>query len=390
MKIFKIAFLFIIGIQFATAQGIDFNVENFTAASAKAKAENKLIFVDAYTTWCGPCKMMAKNVFTDKAVGDYYNEYFVNVKIDMEKGEGPELAKKWEIMGYPTLIFINASGEVIHRSMGARPSEDFVDLGKAANDPERQITTMTKRYEAGDRDPEFLYKYTDAMTSAGMKGFGDVAQLYMNTQKDWSTEKNMNFIFDYADASIDSKLFQYSVSHKDEFVNLVGIDKWNQKIDYAAELDRSKAGIARDDVDQLKIHYAKYFDEKTADDKAMISYFKQLMYSRDPVEQAKFKAEIQLFLAPEPALGWSFYNSVAWQVYEITTDQDLLRKTSQWADLSIEDQANSFNTDTKAAILLKMGDKKGARNYALRSIEMAKEEGNDYSATEDLLQRIGM
>jgi uncharacterized protein YyaL (SSP411 family) len=61
--------------------------------SFKAKKENKLIFVDAYASWCGPCKLMVKNIFPLKTVGDYYNSHFINAKIDMEKGEGIELAK---------------------------------------------------------------------------------------------------------------------------------------------------------------------------------------------------------------------------------------------------------------------------------------------------------
>ena len=388
MRIFQIIFLSIVSMSISFGQGIDFNIPSFKEAIKVAKAENKLIFVDAYTTWCGPCKWMAKNVFTEGKVGEYYNESFVNVKIDMEKGEGPKLAKAWEITGYPTLIFIDKNGAVIHRSMGSRPAEDFVDLGHAANDPERQITTMTKRFEAGERNEDFLWKYTDAMTSAGLKGFGNVAQMYMNTQTDWTTEKNMNFLFDYADATMDSKLFKYTLDHREAFEVLVGKEKFDQKLSYAADKDRSKSGIARDDTDGLKAHYAKYYDDKTAENKAKVSYFNQLMYSSDPVEQEKFKAEIQLFLAGKPDLGWSFYNSAAWQVFEITTDQNLLKKASEWTDLSINDTKNSFNTDTQAHILYKLGNMKEARRYALASIEMAKEEGADYSATEALLGRI--
>ncbi len=388
MRIFQIIFFSIVSISMTFAQGIDFNVATFKEALTKAKAENKLIFVDAYTTWCGPCKWMAKNVFTDSQVGEYYNESFVNVKIDMEKGEGPKLAKAWEITGYPTLIFIDKQGAVIHRSMGSRPAEDFVDLGHAANDPERQITTMTKRFEAGERSEDFLWKYTDAMTSAGLKGFEEVANLYMDLQSDWTTEKNMNFLFDYADATMDSKLFKYTMDHKEAFKAVVGKEKFEQKLSYAADIDRSKSGIARDDTEALKVHYAKYYDEKTAVNKAMVSYFNQLMYNPDPVEQEKFKAEIQLFLAGNPDLGWSFYNSVAWQVFEITSDRDLLKKASEWTKLSINDTKNSFNTDTQAHILYKLGKNKEARRYALASIELAKEENADYSTTEALLEKI--
>jgi len=267
-------------------------------------------------------------------------------------------------------------------------ASDFLDLGKAANDPDRQITTMTRRYEAGERSADFLRKYTDAMTSAGLKGFGEVAQQYMDTQSDWTTKDNMQFIFDYAEASMDSKLFQYSLEHKDEFRTLVGADKWDGKIAFAAEQDRTKNGIARDNVDGLKAHFNKYFGTEKADQMAMMSYFRQLMYSPDPVEQEKFKAEIQLFLADEPDLGWNFYNATAWQIFEVTSDRDLLKKAKRWTTISMQDQKNSYNTDTHAWILHKLGDTKTAIEYALESIELAKKEGSDYSATQKLLDTM--
>ena len=388
MKIFQILAFSIFISTLSFAQGIEFNANDFADAKEKAKAQNKLIFVDAYTTWCGPCKWMAKNVFTEESVGDYYNNSFVNFKIDMEKGEGPELAKKFEITGYPTLIFVNGDGEVMHRSMGSRPAEDFLDLGRAANDPERQITTMNKRFEAGERNPEFLKKYTDAMTSAGQKGFDDVAALYMDTQTDWTTDENIKFLFDYSEASMDSKLFKYTLEHRDAIIAAVGAEKFNQKLDYAADVDRSKAGIARDAIEELKKHYRKYYPIEEADNKAMVSYFNSLMYTKDPVQQEAFKAEIQLFLADTPDLGSQFYNSVAWQVYEITDDQSLLKKAATWADISIKGERNSYNTDTKAAILYKLGNLVDAKLLALESIALAKEEGNDYSATQELLNKI--
>lgn len=390
MKLYKLIVLSLFLSSNIIGQSIEFTTTDYASAITKAKETNRLIFVDAYTTWCGPCKYMAKEIFTDKNVGEYYNSTFVNFKIDMEKGEGPALAKKWEITGYPTLIFIDGNGDVIHRSMGSRPAEDFIDLGKAAVDPDRQITTMTKRFEAGERDADFLKKYTDAMTSAGLKGFDKIAQMYMDTQSDWGTPESINFIFDYSDPNMDSKLFQYSLENKDAFIAVIGKDKWDQKIDYTAEIERSKAGISRDDIEKLKTHYGQFFDASKAEERAMITYFKQLMYSQDPVDQEKFKAEVQLFLAPEPDLGWSFYNSVAWQIFEISTERDVLEKASRWTTISIEEDTNSYNTDTKAHILHKLGDNAEAKTFAEKSIALAKEEGADYSATQELLEKIGM
>ena len=112
--------------------GIDFFHGTWAEAKAKAKEENKLIFVDAYAVWCGPCKWMARNTFTDPAVGEVFNKKFINVKMDMERGEGPKLARKWGIRAYPTLLFFDADGKEVKRALGAKRSTDFIQLGESA------------------------------------------------------------------------------------------------------------------------------------------------------------------------------------------------------------------------------------------------------------------
>jgi len=91
----------------AMAQGVAFEPEGTTLeqASAKAKAENKLIFLDCYTQWCGPCKKMAREIFPQQKVGDYFNQNFVCIKLDAEK-EGREAAKKFGVTAYPTFKVI--------------------------------------------------------------------------------------------------------------------------------------------------------------------------------------------------------------------------------------------------------------------------------------------
>ena len=72
------------------AQGVDFKELTMQEALALAGKEKKMIFIDFYTTWCGPCKMMSSEVFTQEQVGTYFNRVFVNMKVDAEKGEGVE------------------------------------------------------------------------------------------------------------------------------------------------------------------------------------------------------------------------------------------------------------------------------------------------------------
>ncbi|WP_455261180.1 thioredoxin family protein, partial [Prevotella jejuni] len=69
------------------ANGIKFFKGTFNEALVKAKQENKILFVDFYAVWCVPCKKMAKTVFTQEEVGKYFNEHFISLQLDAEKGE---------------------------------------------------------------------------------------------------------------------------------------------------------------------------------------------------------------------------------------------------------------------------------------------------------------
>ena len=110
--------------------GIQFHKGNWEEALRKAEKEGKPIFLDISASWCGPCKMLKARTFPNQEVGEFYNTNFVNVMVDGEKGEGIELARKYKIRGYPTLIFLNSSGEVIAQTAGFRNPEQFIEIGK--------------------------------------------------------------------------------------------------------------------------------------------------------------------------------------------------------------------------------------------------------------------
>src|SRR5215471_3233340 len=95
--------------QVPAVRGIQFIEEDWNLALKKAQSQNKLVFVDIYATWCGPCKMIKQYTFTDSAVGDFFNKNFINVSIDGEKGIGPQLAQQFSIDAYPTLIVTDAT-----------------------------------------------------------------------------------------------------------------------------------------------------------------------------------------------------------------------------------------------------------------------------------------
>lgn len=114
--------------------GIAFKHISLTEAKKLAKKSDKLIFIDAYTSWCGPCKRMAATTFKNSDVAEYFNKNFVNLKIDVEKdADGPELARMYKIQAYPTLLFIDGDGKMHKSVLGFQEPDKLLAIGKSVN-----------------------------------------------------------------------------------------------------------------------------------------------------------------------------------------------------------------------------------------------------------------
>jgi thioredoxin 1 len=111
-------------------KGIQFVEPNWAKAIEQAKKEKKMIFVDAYTTWCGPCRMLKQNTFPDKAAGDFFNKHFINIALDMEKGDGLAFAEKYQIRAYPTLLIMDADLKSTSIAEGYMNPAQLIEFGK--------------------------------------------------------------------------------------------------------------------------------------------------------------------------------------------------------------------------------------------------------------------
>lgn len=144
----------------AQTTGINFFHGTWAETVAKAKAENKLIFIDFYTQWCGPCLNMAETVFVLPTVGDFYNSNFVNAKIDAENGEGINLSKKYQVRSFPTYMFVDPNTEeAIHRSSSRQTGEQFIVTGQGAITPTKRSFYLVDQYNKGNRDRELMIDY---------------------------------------------------------------------------------------------------------------------------------------------------------------------------------------------------------------------------------------
>jgi thiol:disulfide interchange protein len=109
-----------------TDTGITFFEGTFNEALAQADKDKKLVFLDIYAVWCGPCKRLKATTFKDQAVGEYFNKRFVSIAIDGEKGEGPALAQKLKLTAYPTLYVLDSKGNLVRKIVGYRTAEQLL------------------------------------------------------------------------------------------------------------------------------------------------------------------------------------------------------------------------------------------------------------------------
>lgn len=372
--------------------GIQFEQVDWEHTLKLAQEQDKIIFVDAYTTWCGPCKMMDKNIFPLAEVGEFYNENFVSVRIDMEKGEGLLFAKAYDVKAYPTFLFIDAKGNMVHKGLGSQPAEKFIELGEAATDPDQQLGTLIDKFEKGEREPDFLRNYSKALQAAYMqKEQAEVAALYLKSQDNWLSSENAEYIVEMAGMDKDDELFQYIVDHRQELGDVIGQDKVDAKLKRAAmnELYRHHRDKLNDQATVLAA-YSKFLPEAVAKQYGSEFAVLQMSNAKEPEDQQKF---LDAAVKHMDEFGmenrdWSTLNTLAWRVYELSDDPAILKKAKGWAKTSIELNSNYMNNDTLAALYLKLKEKDKALQYANKAIEIAKKDGMDYSGTEKLLEEI--
>ncbi len=281
-------------------QGVNFRKLTFEQALATSKKENKPLYVHGYADWCHYCKYMVDSVYTDKEVGDFFNAKFVCIKIDMEK-EGRELNKTIKSHTFPTMLFYDVNGELMHRAAGRRYKLPFLELGKEALDPNRQMRTYKNKYENGTATPEEVQYYFRMQEVAGMD-----AQLMLNDylmkQPDSSfTNKNnwrimydiikdptmpcMNRLIDnkkelsekYSADSVNNKILNVHNSYLMQFIqqlDTVGFEAAKKKIRSNPKLEISDKICAWADLNKYKLRSdwenyrknAKPFIEKYAMD----------------------------------------------------------------------------------------------------------------------------
>lgn len=205
----------------------NFRPLTFDQAVEAAKAENKLVFIDIYTSWCGPCKMMASKVFPQKKVGDFMNEHFVCIKLDAEK-EGADVAKLFNVRAYPTFVIAGTDKKEVNTLVGYNEGDTFIDKVKAALNPDLSPAKMKERYAKGERTPELMNAYINYLEEEASLSYRNrqekmdemqkVVDDYFKGLDDKARVASGNmFLYSKFANSIHNDMFKYMEANKDKF-----------------------------------------------------------------------------------------------------------------------------------------------------------------------------
>jgi thioredoxin-related protein len=232
-KYLLILAFFWIGSLSAQETGIIFETGNFSQALEKAKQEGKYLFIDCYTTWCGPCKMLEKDVFTDKEVANYFNSKFINLRLDIEKGEGPELKKRFGVQPVPTLLFINAAGEVEHKFIGASTKEEFMKQSAEVFSNENRYGVLQRKFKAGDKSLGFMSVYMNELLN--QSEYANAKELLYSLLKSEPADKlctkefwpvlTQNFMAEHG-----SGVYDFLINNKDLLIKNIGEKEYKGKM----------------------------------------------------------------------------------------------------------------------------------------------------------------
>ncbi|MDR6919452.1 MULTISPECIES: thioredoxin family protein [Chryseobacterium] len=369
------------------AQGIKFEDSNFAAILAKAKKENKLVFIDAYASWCGPCKLMVKNIFPLQTVGDYYNSHFVNAKIDMEKGEGVGLAKKYNVKAFPTYLFINGDGEEVHRTLGYVEEKDFIQFAKDAEDPNKRLTSLKQKFEKGEKDPEFLKNLASLTIYNDAELAGKVLDRYFQ-QKTTLDQEDVQMLLS-GTQSTESPLYKIFQAKKADITKIVPeaqYDRFDKSIKLNTIAKKAYNADTKTWNDSYFITETQKFMTKEEAEKTL-KRAKASRALKDKDIPAYEKLTIELYQDISKASSQEL-NSIAWNFFENVNSKPSLQQAIVWAQESVKKKEEYANTDTLANLYNKIGDKKNAKIWAEKAIQLAKSEGQDSGDTEKLLKSL--
>ncbi|AEW01220.1 hypothetical protein A4D02_32865 [Niastella koreensis] len=403
----------------------------------RAKKENKYIFLDCHTTWCGPCKRMSLNIFPLQEVGDYMNKYFISAKLQMDTTvqdndeikawykDAEAMAHRYSINVYPTLLYFNPRGELVYKiSTSFTDPKTFIASAEIARNPNNSFGKLLGEYNDGNRDTsllkylavaarneknraltikvsneyaiEVLKLYNNLKDSSIYKSLAEVvnslgndslAHLFANKyigslDKHSLNKENIAYMVRYT-TYIDDPGFKIFLDQSEQINATMGQASYNYAIDVLKNIiikqDEEFVALRSStnwvpDWQKIQNKLEKKYNALVAD--KTVGFFKRDFYKQRSQWPEYIESLITYINKYPLSITTSGYNDFAWQVFEHSDNPVDLKIALEWSKktLIVNGKEEHSNMDTYANILYKLGKKNDAISWEQRAWNIANPE----------------
>lgn len=402
----------------------------------KAEKENKFIFLDVFATWCGPCKLMDKEVYPNDTLGNFFNERFISVRMQTDRtpndneqvkswySDAEAIARQFRVEGYPSFVFLNPQGIRVEMQSGYKSAAELIALGKTAltpgkkyDDPYAEYKILLTEYKEGKRNMERMPYFLGIAISSDTAVFRQAIKEYTNycmtlKPEERYTKDNVQMWSNWALKST-TRAFQFfykdgelidRVMNQKGFAREVVARTIEQEIVWPFLREQSNGRVepggailsgpdltsdySEADWKKLAKMIKKQYGASYVDKSVLNARIQWYMHNQNLNALSKWQL-IQLKKYPPPDIkrAAGMINSTAWGIFLNATDKRLLSEALGWTTkLANKDLAGSNLMDTHANLLYKLGRKQEAVEWELNAIAAAKSQSKKESMTQALEQ----
>lgn len=358
--------------------------DDWNDALAAAEKENKFIYLDAYTDWCYWCKVQDKELFTQAEVADFLNEHFIPVKMNFEDSLGLVLSRKFRVWAYPTSLYFNPDGELVHKHAGyTSEASKFIETGKNAM---RFKEGQRYGFSSRNLEPNFPDFYIKSLVAPDNreKAAQEEVNAYLDNQKDLFSEESWSVMYRF---NLTEKYEKYLVDNFDKYKSIFGKEETESLLYQTAYYGVVNAANEKDETTMKKwcdIASEKMETDQPDDirDNLCMTYFQKTE------EYDKYFKIAEKVIDRKGTDNHASVNTMAWNTYLNVDDKSSLQKAASWMAKVVKEKPDYAYLDTYAALLLKSGDKKNGKKWAMKAIEVGEANGQKVDDTKKLLEKF--
>lgn len=381
-------------------ESLDFFVGTWNQACEIAEARQKPLFVYVYVNYERESNQMNNEVFTQSKIASFYEQNFINLKVNLHSQQGAFLRQKYQLRDFPSLLFFDQKRKLIVQDSGLKSVNEFLRIGKYAlkSNQYKPVSGIISsiytdfiekkmQYENGVRHSEFLYNL-----AYDLKKFNDsfqpIVKEYIEKEgvDNLTKRRHLNFIFDFAD-DINDQPFEILLSYKERYIEVFGKETVDNRIKKSI---RSAVIIAARYQNWEAFESIQYtIDKAQLSNQRDFEFLMLTVYHENTQNWDEFTNIVETYTRQNPYIEASILNDLAWRYALHIENKVKLQEALTWSEKAMEKEPKVFKyRETYATLLYIIGKKSKALKEAENAMVIARKYGGDYTTTIKLSQAI--